>query len=115
MILIYFPSLRVYGKLDKASSWLLLQNPLVHSKYKRYISLLLYGLIFIITHRSRTVNLVSSFFTDNLKFFEGLRLIIFNLTMQIWLNFLYLINLFFQMSLVYFQLNCIMELEQKKS
>jgi len=67
------PSLRVYGKLDKASAWLLLQNPLVHSKYKRYITLLLYGLIFIITHRARSVKLVSNFFTDNVKFYRGFK------------------------------------------
>jgi len=67
------PSLRFYGKLDKASAWLLAQNPLVHSKYKRYISLLLYGLVFVISHRSRTAKLVSSFFTDNVNFYRGFK------------------------------------------
>lgn len=67
------PSLRVYGKLDDASMWLVLQDPLAKSKYKRYISLLLYGVVYIITSQTRNIRFVSNFFIDNLHFYRGFK------------------------------------------
>lgn len=67
------PSLRVFGRLDTASLWLVLQDPLTRSKYKRHINLLLYGLVYIVTYRSRSVRFVASFFTDNLRFYKGFK------------------------------------------